>query len=279
MLRHLAPIALLLAAGPALAWGERCEFSAEREITLDAKALQQLHVIAAAGDLTIRGEAGLARVTARGTACASTQALLDGIRLTIGGGDGPEGDSSTLRVVTPEPNWSWGDTYAYLDLEVRVPASLPLEVQDSSGDVTIEDVAALTVRDSSGDLEIRDVAGRVRVADSSGDIEVRNAGSVLVDDDSSGDIELSDIGGDARIERDSSGDIDLADIQGNAMVEVDSSGDIEFRRIKGSASVDRDSSGGIRAEDVGGDFVVRIDGSGGIHHHGVAGRVDIPEDD
>jgi hypothetical protein len=279
MVRHLAPIALLLAASPALAWGERCEFSAQREVTLDAKALQQLGVIAAAGDLTIRGEPGLTRITATGTACASSQALLDGIQLTAGGGDGPEGDGSVLRVVTPEASWSWGDNYAYLDLQVRVPGTLALDVQDSSGDVEVEDVAALTVRDSSGDIEIRDIAGLVRVADSSGDIDVRNAGSVVVDDDSSGDIELSDIGGDARIERDSSGDIDLADIQGNAMVEVDSSGDIEFSRIKGSAKVDRDSSGGIRADDVGGDFVVRIDGSGGIHHHGVAGRVDIPEDD
>ena len=209
----------------------------------------------------------------------SNQALLDGIQRSTGGGDGPEGDGSTLRVVTPEANWSWGDTYAYLDLEVRVPASLALEVQDSSGDVQVEDVAALTKRDGSGKIECCRVDRGGRIADSSGDIDVRNAGSVVVDDDSSGDIELSDIGGDARIERDSSGDIDLADIQGNAMVEVDSSGDIEFTRIKGSASVDRDSSGGIRAEDVGGDFVVRIDGSGGIHHHGVAGRVDIPEDD
>lgn len=279
MVRRFISITLLLAATPALAWGDRCEFSAQRELTLDAKDLQRLAVIAAAGDLAIRGEPGLTRVTASGTACASTQALLDGIQLATGGGDGPEGDGSTLRVVVPEASWSWGDTYAYLDLQVRVPATLALDLQDSSGDVEVEDVAAIEIRDSSGDLEIRDVAGLVRVADSSGDVDVRNAGSVVIDDDSSGDIELSDIGGDARIERDSSGDIELADIQGNATVEVDSSGDIEFTRIKGNATVDRDSSGGIRADDVGGDFIVRVDGSGGIQQHGVAGRVDIPADD
>lgn len=279
MIRRLAPLALLLGASPALAWGDSCEFSARRELTLDAAQLQQLGVIAAAGDLTIRGEPGLARITATGTACASTQALLDGIQLTVGGGEGPEGDGSVVRVVTPEASWSWGNTYAYLDLEIRVPATLPLDVQDSSGDVEVTDVAALVVRDSSGDLDIRDVAGPVRVADSSGDVEVRKAGSVVVDDDSSGDIVLSDIGGDARIERDSSGDIEFADIRGNAMVEVDSSGDIEFDRIKGNASVHRDSSGGIRADGVGGDFVVSVDGSGDIRHDNVAGRVDVPEDD
>lgn len=279
MRRNLLSIALLLAASPALAWGDDCEFTAKREIALDTKGLERLAVIAAAGDLDIRGEAGLTRATASGTACASTQALLDAVQLVQGGGNGPEADGSTIRVVTPEGGWSWGDTYAYLDLAVRVPTTLALDVQDSSGDVAVENVAALNVRDSSGDLEIRGVRGAIRIDDSSGDVDVRDAGSVVVGDDSSGDLEFSNIAGDAVVQSDSSGDIDFADIRGNARVDVDSSGDIVFERVQGSASVENDSSGSIRADVVGGDFIVRNDGSGGISHSDVAGRVDVPEDD
>lgn len=280
MLRTCVPIALLLAAAPALAWGERCEFSAKREITLDAKGLTTLGVIAAAGDLDIRGESGRTSVTATGTACASSQELLDQTLLTrASAGDGPEADGSSIRVSMPDTGWSWGDTYAYLDLEVRMPESLALTLRDSSGDVAIESVAALDATDSSGDLEIRKVRGLVRVADTSGDVDVRSSGSVVVDSDSSGDLGFTDIGGDARVERDSSGDIDFRDIRGNAVVGVDSSGDIVFERVEGNATVDRDSSGGIRADAIGGDFIVRVDGSGGISQSDVAGRVEVPVDD
>lgn len=278
MNRSLAGLTLLLAATPVFAWGNDCEFSATREVSLGAPRGQPLAVLARAGDLTVRGEASLNRVIATGKACASSQALLDEIRLTAG----KDGADPAVRVEMPDlgNGWGgWGSSYASLDLEVRVPTGTALRVDDSSGDARIEAIAALEVNDSSGDLDIRDVAGAVTVEDNSGDVDVRSVGSVHVRRDNSGDLDIADVRGDVVIDRDSSGDIDVADVRGDATVDTDSSGDIEFKRIAGSARVDRDSSGGIYADHIGGDFVVRSDGSGGIHHTGVTGRIDVPAED
>lgn len=266
---------LLLVSGSASAWGD-CEFSARREATIDLGAARKLALATGAGDLKVVADANATTATASGKACASSEELLARIQLRTS----TEGGVPTMKADMPQYESSWlGDTYAYLDLEVRVPASVALTLADSSGDVDVEGIASLDAHDSSGDLEVRDVGGEVKIVDSSGDVNVRNAGAVHVVNDSSGDLELSSITGDVQVDSDSSGDIDIDHVGGNAVVESDSSGDIDFRNVTGNATVDRDSSGGIRATDVGGDFVVRVDGSGGVTHHGVKGRVDVPDED
>lgn len=266
---------LLLVSGSAFAWGD-CEFSARREATIDVAAARKLMLATGAGDLRVIADAKATQATASGKACASTEELLAQIRLATGSENGVP----TLKTDMPQYESSWlGNTYAWMDLEVRVPASTALTLTDSSGDVNVEGVASLDVHDSSGDLAVRDIAGEVKVADSSGDVNVRNAAAVHVTNDSSGDLELSAITGDVQVDSDSSGDIDVDNVGGNAVVENDSSGDIDFTDIRGSATVDHDSSGGIYASTIGGDFIVRHDGSGGVTHHGVKGRVDVPEED
>ena len=44
--------------------------------------------------------------------------------------------------------------YAYIDIGIALPSSIPVEATDSSGDADFEDLKALTLQDSSGDLEI-----------------------------------------------------------------------------------------------------------------------------
>jgi len=256
MNRSVLLLPLLLVSGSAFAWGE-CEHSAPREAAFDAGAARKLILATGAGDLRVVADAKATRVTATGKACASSEELLAAIQLVTGS----EGGVPSLKVDMPQYEGSWiGNTYAYLDLEVRVPAATALRLQDSSGDVDLAGVAALDVRDSSGDLDLVDIAGEVVVRDSSGDVVVRGAGAVHVVDDSSGDLRISAVTGDVA-------------------VDSDSSGDIVFDNITGNATVDHDSSGGIRADDIGGDFIVRSDGSGGVSHSDVKGRVDIPEDD
>lgn len=265
-----------LAATSAFAWGDDCAFTAERRVELDAASLSALEVRAGAGDLEIRGEPGLKTATAVGRACASTQELLDQSKLLKSGG----GDEASIAVELPESmSGGWfNESYAYIDLVVRVPETTGLDVTDSSGDTTVERVASLDVKDSSGDLTIRDIRGEVRVDDSSGDIEIARAGAVTINHDSSGDIDIDEVEHDAVVLNDSSGDIAIDDVHGNATVKSDSSGGIEFSRIRGNAEVGSDSSGGITATDIGGDFIVRSDGSGGISHDKVLGRVQVPED-
>lgn len=287
MSRHAFPSTLLAAAvamacAPLTARAENCSFHAERSLDIDANGLEALRLDTGAGDLDIQGVEGLARIEVRGRACTSEQARLDGIRLV------QSRDGAIARVATEIPDqghdWSlFGSDYAYMDVRVRMPAGLKLELRDSSGDIDLSGLAGdVDVTDSSGDMELRDLGGNVAISDSSGDIDVRGVkGGVTVRSDSSGDIDLVDITGDATIEEDSSGDISLRRITGHAQVDRDSSGDIEFDDIGGNAGVRKDSSGEIRADTVGGDFRVqrKSGGSDNIRHRGVRGKVSLPPGD
>ena len=206
--------------------GWQCDVTAPRAAGLDVGDATRVTVRARAGSLRIEGRPGLTSVQASGTACAPTQDDLDRIELTAI----PSGSGILIEAHT-------ADTRGQLDLVLEVPITLPLEVDDSSGDIEIRDVAAVDLRDRSGEIDIAGVVGDVRVRDSSGDIDVIDVGgSVVIEDDGSGSIDITDVGRDVIIEEDGSGGIDVAD--------------------------------------VGGDFIVRNDGSGGVRHSGVAGRVE-----
>lgn len=264
----------LSAAFAAQAWDDDCEFTAQRKVELDAAAVKQLAIEAGAGDLDIRGDATVTKIVAEGRACADSQEALDQIQLVS-----REGATPTIAAEIPESQGWLFSGYAYLDVKVRVPTNIALDVRDSSGDIAIDNVASVDLTDSSGDVNIRDVAGQVSIDDSSGDLDVQRVGAVTVRHDSSGDLSLDSVKGDATVENDSSGDIRITRVDGNAEVRSDSSGGIEFDQIKGKAEVGNDSSGEIVADNIGGDFVVRSDGSGGIRHSHVTGQVDIPSDD
>jgi DUF4097 and DUF4098 domain-containing protein YvlB len=273
---HLRICLLLLALGPAtaLAWNDGCEFRAERAAGVDAKGIEKVVIRTGAGDMKVIGRASAMRVEARGSACAGKQELLDTAQISVR----REGNIVYVETMLPENDkgWKWSkDEYAYIDIGIALPAGVPVEATDSSGDSTLEDLAALSIQDSSGDLEIHRIAGLADVGDTSGDLDIDNAGSVRVRD-SSGDVEIGEVHGDVEITSDSSGDIHIAQVGGAVHIAQDSSGGIRVEDVKGSVLVDSDSSGDIYAGHVGGDFTVSDDSSGDIDHDSIAGKITIP---
>jgi hypothetical protein len=213
------------------------DYDAPRNATVNASGATLLRIDARAGMLRVTGRADITEVRVRGTARASSRDLLEDIKLEAT----RNGNEVVIRVVMPEQRdsgWNW---QALLDLVIEAPATLPLDIDDTSGDMTIESVAA-----------------KIRIEDNSGNIRVRDAG---------GDVWISD----------SSGGIDVSGVKGSVDVDEDSSGEIEIYDVTGSVHVGRDSSGSIDVSRVGGDFVVERDGSGSIEYDGVKGKVDIPQ--
>lgn len=272
----LTGAALLLVAGTAHAYDD-CDHERRINETLDLADAQMLEIAVKAGDLEIVGDPDIRRAEITGRACASSQDYLDEIELRTTGGSNP-----SIITYMPELNGGWNifgrNTYAYADLEIRVPQFLALDVRDSSGDARLESIGQLTIQDSSGDLTIRDVGGDLNVKDSSGDLDLRNIAGEVRLTDSSGDIDLVDIAGNVDILADSSGDLYVRDGRGSVTVRHDSSGDITLQDIERDAIVEEDSSGSIRVANIGGDFIVERDSSGSINHRSVAGTVSIPED-
>jgi DUF4097 and DUF4098 domain-containing protein YvlB len=265
---------MVLTPAVSFGWGDDCDHSAERAAGIEASGVDKVVIRAGAGDMKVVGRASAVRVEARGVACAARKELLDATLISVR----REGNVVIVETTLPDnlAGWTLGkNEYAYIDLGVALPANLPVEVLDSSGDSKFEDLRQLTLQDSSGDLEVRRIAGLADISDSSGDIAIEEAGSVRVRD-SSGDMELRAVRGDVDIELDSSGDIRVDDVDGSVRVRQDSSGSIRVGGVKGNVDVDSDSSGDIEASRVTGNFTVSEDSSGSIDHSEIGGKVSIP---
>ena len=240
-------------------YADKCKFEKSIDKTLDVSGSDTLTISASAGDLDITGVAGTGEAVISGRVCASRQDWLDQAAVNTS-----SGSRATIETSLPNSDggWSsWGSNYVWMDLKIEVPYDLALEINDSSGDMFLANIAEVQIKDSSGNIDIRGARGPVNINDSSGDIEVNKAD------------------GDLTIESDSSGDIEATEIYGTVLVIKDSSGDIEVSNVSEDFVVERDSSGDISAEDVGGDFRVLKDGSGRISSNGVKGVVEIPAKD
>ena len=250
----LAVLALTGLAPSAAAPPLQCAATAERSATRPATGATLARITARAGSLRIEGRAGLREVRVRGTACATSRALLGRVRI------GAERSGTELRITAEIPNEpSSGNQYASLDLVVEVPEALALDVSDGSGDHEIHHVGALTLDDGSGGIDLSDVSGAVRIEDGSGDVHLEKV---------RGDVYLVD----------SSGELVVRDVEGSVEVAEDSSGEIRIDRVARNVLVRDDSSGSIFVTGVRGNFTVDRDGSGSIRYSEIAGRVRVPAD-
>ena len=269
---------LLLAAslwitGCHVSIADDCRVTAERTGQHAVAGAKRIAISARAGDLKIRGRQGASQVSARGTACASDQRLLDLIRIEL------RLDGEVLRVNALMPDITADDAphnaQASLDLVLDVPDNLPLELTDSSGDTEIDGIASLELTDSSGDLRISRVAGDLDIRDSSGDLWVDDVGKNVKLEDSSGDVSVEDVQGDVEVTADGSGSLEF-DRVGSVKIERDGSGDIRIANVKGNARIDSDGSGDVNVRDVAGSFTLGGKGSGDVHVAEIKGAVSIP---
>jgi hypothetical protein len=224
-----------------------------RTARVDARGASRIIIVGRAGWLRVSGKEGTTEVLAEGTARAPRSDLLAGIKLV----GTREGNVVRIEVEMPKlehRNWdsSW-DSGPSLDLTVTVPNNIPVEIEDSSGDLRVMGTAALDVDDNSGGLEISDIDGALRVRDGSGEMEIENVRGDVTIDDGSGEIDVRDVTGTLRLR--------------------DGSGSITARTVGGSVHVERDGSGGIRVVDVGGDLTVEHSRKRGVSYSGVKGRV------
>jgi hypothetical protein len=256
----VATLAILsvLVSAPAAEAQWRDEVTAPRSARANAAGARMAEIDARAGALRIEGRAGLTEVQARGTARASSRALLERVRLTVE----RRGDVVYVTVEIPEMRGDWGDDdeHASLDLIVEVPKTLALDVEDTSGELEIRGVGQLDLDDNSGDATIEDVGGRLRVHDGSGELRIR------------------DVRGDVTLE-DGSGGVHLNTIRGSVTVDRDGSGGFEAENVTGSIRIASKGSGSVDVAHVGGDFVVDRKGTGSIGHRDVRGRVEVPDRD
>lgn len=254
MTKSFAAVVLLGSAALASAADDECEFSEPRQAVLEVGDATELRIDASAGFLRVIGSDDLGQVIVDGTACAARARDLEGIRLETG----RRGAHLLVEVDLPDVDWSW-NRYARLDLTVRVPSTLALDIEDGSGEIEIRGAGRTRIDDGSGGIDVRDLHGDLTIEDGSGEIDVENVrGRVTVTEDGSGSITIVGVVGDVHIDEDGSGSISIRD-------------------VTGSVRIREDGSGSIRVADVSGDFIVDRDGSGGISVDRIGGRVETPD--
>jgi hypothetical protein len=123
-----------------------------------------------------------------------------------------------------------------INLTVNVPKNISLDVKDSSGEMSIQDIIGdiyvddgsggikieniqgnVKIEDGSGTLSVRDVKGDFSVDDGSGTIDVRGISGTVVVDDGSGSIRIENVGGDVHIKDDGSGSLSIRDVKGKVI--------------------------------------------------------------
>jgi DUF4097 and DUF4098 domain-containing protein YvlB len=132
-----------------------------------------------------------------------------------------------------------------IDVELVMPMSLHLEVDDGSGSI-----------------DIANIDGMLEVDDGSGSLVIHNIGANVSIDDGSGSIEINNVTGDVRID-DGSGQLKLTDINGSVYIE-DGSGEINIKNVSNNVTVD-DGSGSVKVVDLAGSFKLIDNGSGSIY--------------
>jgi hypothetical protein len=243
-------VSALAFMAPAAAWDGGCKHSAERRASVDAAGATRAVIVSRAGDLEVRPAQG-SLIESAGEACASREEYLRELQVVAR----RDGTVVYIEAGAPAELRGFGMMYAYLDMSVSVPAGLPVEIEDSSGDIEAHDVRVVKVQDSSGDVVLRSpgadvaindssgdilvtrAAGQVQVWDSSGDIVIDGAREVVIPSDSSGDISVANVSGDVRIDRDSSGDIRIADVGRNVQLLSDTSGEVKVDRVQGTVQL------------------------------------------
>ena len=254
-----------------------CKFTAERPLDIDPAGLHALVLSLESSDAHVRGVAGLSRIEVRGKACASQEDWLADLTLN----QRRDGD----RVVV-SANQHRGNTisifhssYAFIDLEVRIPASLALQIQTNSGDADVADIATLDFAAHSGDLMVNHISGVVSAEVGSGDIKADDIGSLELRRSGSGDVRARNVHGDVRVGNVGSGDLSFENVSRAVHVNSVGSGDVGVHGTGGDVEIGSIGSGDVTASNVGGDFIVKASGSGEIHHHDVKGKINVPQRD
>lgn len=218
---------------------QSAKLNKEVRLVLANESIVQLNVNVGAGDLSIMGKEGLSEIAATAKVFGDELSDDDYI-LSLE----KEGDTAVL--IAQFKNHTYNN--ARIDLEILMPPSLALLVDDRSGDITIESIRnGVTMNDRSGDIELTDITGQIKIEDRSGDLKGKDLRGDVFINDRSGGIQIKDVAGDVNID-DSSGDIHAKNVLGVVTV-ADSSGDIN---INGAADfkLKSDSSGDVSLKNI-----------------------------
>ncbi len=223
----------------------------ERTLSLNTDRLSGIEMDVGAGSLEVVGVSGneikvFASIESKDY--SDMEDLVDAFENKVAFSLTRESGFAVLKAKRENSSFSWSNKNIAINLQIEVPKSMDVVIDDGSGPMTVENMD-----------------GTVKIDDGSGSITLRMIGSDVDIIDGSGSIKVADIKGDVNID-DGSGGIEMKNITGSVYVE-DGSGEIIAKVIDGDFKVD-DGSGSVIVKELQGDFKLIDDGSGSVKVNG-----------
>jgi hypothetical protein len=209
---------------------------AERTLTLDSHDLHSIKIYNGAGWLHIQG--------------VDNSDTIEVVGHIVGGGDSRKftlekhGDVAVLVANNTERHFvfEWIGERPRIDVTLRVPSKLKLEVHDGADDMTITGMKAdAIVADENGDIEIANHHGDLKIYDGAGGIKVTDVTGNIYIQDGADDLSVERVVGNVDI-NDGIGSIVVKDIDGHVSIH-DGRGGIASANITHGLTVNDDSSG------------------------------------
>ncbi len=216
--------------------GSLAAFETTKSLNLPTQGVRRLEIQAGAGSLTVTGREGLAAVEVKAEIVARHAGdedldgfLKDRVELTLE----KRGEVAVLVSRIRDRFRLFGlDEGAVINLTVSIPKDMPLEIDDGSGSIVVEDLASVKIDDGSGSIRVDRIAGEVEIDDGSGGIEINDAAGNVSVDDGSGEIRIRRVGGTVTVD-DGSGSIDIADVEKDVRLVRTGSGGVDVSNVKG----------------------------------------------
>lgn len=225
-----------------------------RKLSLDASGIQKLDADCGSGFLKIKGVKTLEQIEVTATIVVKNldeDELDDLIKESVKLYLEKRGDKAVLvsKFESGIINSLFKRKNGVINLDVRVPAKMNLDIDDGSGFIEINNIDGnLDIDDGSGTMKIEDISGYAKIDDGSGGIEMKNIGGDIHLDDGSGSIEISRAGGDVDID-DNSGSMSVYDVKGSVVVS-DGSGSILIDGVDKDVHIKRAGSGSLTVRNV-----------------------------
>jgi DUF4097 and DUF4098 domain-containing protein YvlB len=212
-------------------------FEKTERMSLSADGIDKLVIDCGSGFLYVTGEDSLrsieveAEIIVKGKSEKDIESYVkDNVKLELK----KQGSEAVLTSMFKQPFPRINFRTRVINLTVRVPKNLGLEIDDGSGEVKIEHIDGnLRIDDGSGEITVRDILGDVNIDDGSGTIDVEDVAGNLEIDDGSGTIKINDVRKNVKVS-DGSGSIYIDGVVGDVTIREDGSGSVKIKNVSGS---------------------------------------------
>jgi len=205
------------------------ELSFKQELNLNASNLKQIFIDTGNGMLTLKGD-NVDNIHVNATIRSKDynnlaqleKAFHKKMELSLN----QNNSKAILKSLNKKGFFNMGNHNIAIDIEMIIPNTLKVEIDDGSGSMNISNINnSLEIDDGSGSMTISNISGNLTIDDGSGSSNISNIIGDIFIDDGSGSITINGVTGDVTVD-DGSGSIFIDNLQGKFHMEDDGSGKV-----------------------------------------------------